>query len=248
MHRSTPLAALVSAVALVTFACIDIQIGTDDSGPRIDGSGDLLSEDFAVSGFSALEVSHAFDTEVRHGDAFTVSVTADDNVIELVRVTVSGSTLRLDLDRSPSLNNVTLRAAITMPVLTDVELSGASRADIEGFPPTDALRLDASGASAFSGKIDVDRLTMRLSGVSSAVLDGDAADAALDASGASRFELRDLKIEDCQVVLSGASSADLTVFGRLDVDLSGAARLDYYGDPRLGDVNTSGGSSMEARD
>ena len=47
--------------------------------------------------------------------------------------------------------------------------------------------------------------------------------------------------------LSGGSNGSVYTSGRLDADLSGGAHLDYYGDPMLGDIDTSSSSSLTPR-
>lgn len=242
--RAASFASALLALVLTT-ACVDISINGDGEG--VSGSGDLVTREIDASGFSKLNISHAYDATIRAGDSFSVSVTADDNLIDSVDIAASGDTLRADLDGVDSLRNVTLRLDVTMPALTEVELSGASHADIEGFGSIEELRLDASGASSFNGSIDVGRLELRLSGASRAELRGNAGAADLEADGASHLELRDLEIETASANLSGASSGTVTVSGALDVDLSGAARLEYGGDPQLGDVDTSGGATLSSR-
>ena len=79
------------------------------------------------------------------------------------------------------------------------------------------------------------------------MLRGYAATADLSASGASRLDLFDLQIDEGNVALSGASSAGVTVLEELDADLSGASHLEYDGSPQIGDVSTSGGSTITRR-
>lgn len=237
----------LAALALGTVACVDININDDGDSTRLDGSGDLVSEDFSLDGFDALKIAETFDATVRASDAFSVTVTTDDNVIQSVEIRVSDGTLHLGLESGLSLNRVTLRAEITMPELTVVELSGASHADLDGFAPQPAIDLSASGASSFEADLDTERLTLDLNGASSATLRGFAADARLEGSGASSLALGDLRIEDADVELSGASSAELTVLNHLDADLSGASNLNYDGDPQLGDISASSGASITRR-
>ena len=62
--------------------------------------------------------------------------------------------------------------------------------------------------------------------------------------GQVRLRVEDFVVEDADVEVSGASRATVYVTGRLDVDASGASRVDYLGDPILGRIDTSGASSV----
>jgi hypothetical protein len=61
------------------------------------------------------------------------------------------------------------------------------------------------------------------------------------------MDLADFQIDDANVNLSGASHATVNLNGTLNVEASGASSLEYIGNPTLGNVNTSGGSSVNKR-
>ena len=239
-------APLIALLLMLVVAC-DISISVGD-GDAIEGSGELVTESYDFSGFTAVELSHTFDATITGSDAFAVSITFDDNLRDVLEVEVRGSTLFVGLQSGTSTRDVTLEATIAMPLLESLELSGATSAEISRLEPMEELELRASGASRIVGEIDAPRLDAELSGASSMRLDGFASAASLDASGASSFDLYELEIERAELDLSGASSAEVFVSEELGpVDVSGASRLRYDGSPTLRDVSTSGGSSVDER-
>jgi uncharacterized protein YjbI with pentapeptide repeats len=252
--RHIALGWLAGAVALlllglITGCDIDVSIDDDDSN-AIAGSGDLVTREFDFANFDRVDVSNAFVVVVQQSDEFSISVTADDNLMPLVEVKVSGDALHLRLAPRTSVRSPhTLEATITMPALRGVELSGASRFEFIGFTETTPLDFDLSGASFVEGELNGEAVTIELSGASRAELTGTALRLTLEGSGASRAELDGLAVERVtEVDLSGASFAALTVSGEMEqVDLSGASTLEYRGNPTLGDVETSGGSSLRHR-
>jgi hypothetical protein len=62
--------------------------------------------------------------------------------------------------------------------------------------------------------------------------------------GAGRFNLKDFTVNDAHVHLSGASSGTINLNGKLDADLSGVSKLSCVGEPEMGDINTSGKSTV----
>jgi hypothetical protein len=246
-----PLAAVAGLLllGLLTACDIDISIDDDDSDGIV-GSGELVTRDFALADFDRLDVSNAFESTVQQSDEFTVSVTADDNLMELVEVEVRGSELRVGLAPATSLRSPhTLEARISMPELRGADLSGASRLTFLGFEDETDFDLGLSGASFAQGDLDGDAVSVELSGASRADLGGSAETLALEASGASTADFEDLEVERVTLVeLSGASRATLTVEDAIDrIDLSGVSHLDYFGDPSLGEIDISGGSDLNHR-
>jgi len=54
-------------------------------------------------------------------------------------------------------------------------------------------------------------------------------------------------VGDADVEASGASTVTVNASERLDANASGASHIKYLGNPSLGTVDTSGGSSVEAQ-
>ena len=86
-----------------------------------------------------------------------------------------------------------------------------------------------------------------LSGGSWAIIEGSAGDVVIDASGGSYFDFSEFSVNDADVELSGGSNGSVYVGGRLDADLSGGAHLDYYGDPELGNIETSSAATISPK-
>ena len=216
-------------------------------GAGLIGSGDLVTQKYDFSDFTKVEVSSAFKFEINQSASYSVSVTADDNVIEKVQVTKSGDTLKIGLKTITVLGTVTLQAAVTMPQLRGLEVSGASRGTISDFSSTEDLDIEVSGASKVTGDITAGDADFDVSGASTVQLEGSANDMVADASGASRMNLGDFAVNNANVNLSGASSGTVNLSGKLDADLSGASKLNYIGEPTMGDINTSGASTLSAK-
>jgi hypothetical protein len=101
----------------------------------ITGSGNVVTQEFDLSGFKRVEVSYGFDVDIRQGDAFGVAVRVDGNVAEHLQVVTQGRTLKIGLkDRTYNMLDVTTsEAEVTMPQLTGLALSGASKCTVTGF-------------------------------------------------------------------------------------------------------------------
>lgn len=191
------------------------------------GSGDLVTRDMDLSGFTRLEIGYSFRVYLTQSDDYAVSITVDDNIRDKLVVIKSGDTLKIGLE--PGLNsvqNATLEAEVSMPALTGAHVSGASR---------------------LTGEMDIGDVSFEVSGASRLTLDGRGGDLRLDASGASQVDLSAFVVDDARIEASGASTVAVHATGRLDVDASGASRVEYLGDPRLGDIDTSGASSVRPR-
>ena len=211
------------------------------------GSGNLETEEYAFTNFTRVEISSAFEFEIEQSSSYSINITADDNVIDYVQVSQVGQTLKIRLGTVTWFGPVTLRASVTMPQLSDLTVSGASRGTVSDFNSTEDLDITVSGASKVTGDITAGNVEFDISGASTIQLEGSGNDMDAIVSGASRFNLDDFTVNNADVNFSGASSGTVNLNGRLDANLSGASRLWYIGEPTSTDINTSGASTVSKK-
>lgn len=256
--------------ALITLTLAVVLIITLLSACTVTSPGDELTEVKDFADFRNLEIGSAFEAEITQSETYSVIITADESLIDLVEVTKTGDTLKIYLNPRHiftdfTIGAKTLRAVITMPALDSLELSGATKGTVSGFSSTGDFDLVVSGASALdeldimvgnaefevsgaskvSGNISANDLEFEVSGASSIELSGTVDDITLEVSGASRVDMTDIPVNDADVSLSGASEATINVGGKLDIKLSGASRLYFYGNPTMGDTEVSGASTIK---
>jgi len=135
-----------------------------------------------------------------------------------------------------------------MPMLSRLDLSGATKGTADGFSSTEQFVAKLSGASSLEmTNFELRDVDFELSGASHLIAAGTGSDLVSDVSGASNLDLTNFHLNDANVTLSGASHATINLDGRLDVDASGLSSLEYIGEPTLGTINTSGGSSVNKK-
>ncbi len=247
-------AACICAVALGTLAVIrhpgeSFAWGGDGRRVFVSGSGDITTLEEAFTGFDRIEVSDLFEVEIRQGDRFRTMIRVDEDLVDYVEVAKRGSTLEIGLEQGwrYQINHVTMHAEVTMPRLTGLSLSGGSQAKVTGFESLEELQVDMSGASSLKGDLVAGLAQFDVSGASRMTLRGTAGELILIASGASRVRLDDFQVTDTRVEASGASEVTVHASGRLDAEASGVSRITYLGNPRLGRIETSFGSSVAQR-
>lgn len=247
MYARKPWIILIAALAL-TLALAACGDGDEDeeAPPPTPGSGNIVTQEPDLADFAAVEAANAFVVDIVQSDTFDVTIRVDDNVVDLLDVSKEGDRLRIRLTDAARLTNVTLEASITMPDLRGLNLSGATRTTVTGFASSDALDVVLSGASTLDGDIEAGSIDLVASGASRVALEGSAAELTVDGSGASSLDLTDFPVDTASVSLSGASDATINTNDRIDpVDVSGASKLRYLGEADLGDVTTSGASTID---
>ncbi len=211
---------------------------------RKKGSGTVTPAPIEVTPFRAIEASHHFTVWVAIGSPESATLRIDDNLLDAVDVGVRDGTLHVGLRPLTEVTHATLEVDVTAPTLDRVMASGASQVRIEGRNEAERVDLTLSGSSELTADLDVGRGHLELSGTSTATLSGAAGTLEATVSGASHLYADELSVGDLTIDVSGASTADVAVSGRLSAGASGASMVRYAGSPDIERSTSSGASSI----
>lgn len=203
----------------------------------------IISENRAVTGYSAISFSTFGKVNIIQGDQESVNISGPDNLVPEISTTVSNGTLEIKNKENitvTSLNPATiLTFTIVVKDLTSLLISGAGDVQVDALS-TPSMNVTMSGA----GKVQVNQLTtdnliINLSGAGGMQLTGSATQATIDISGAGGVNAPDLNIKTANIDISGLGSATLWVTDSLTGEISGAGSVSYYGSPQA-TTNSSG--------
>lgn len=181
-------------------------------GPRTDGSGRVATASRAVRDFHGVSVSGLGRLVIRQADSESLTITADDNILPYLTSQVTDGRLVLGIARNARLFPTRKMVySLTVREIDQIEASGA-------------VQVEADGVAG-------DRLQVRLSGAARVEASGKVERQVLSVSGAGRYRALHLASRVVAVELSGAAAARVRVSERLEGRVSGAATLEYTGDP-----------------
>lgn len=209
-------------------------------------SKEVTTEVRAVSGFNSIDIDGALDVEITYAPGTeSCSVKANSNLQEYILTEVNSGTLKIKRKENVRiLPGETIYIYVTASQLNHLDLSGASSAKFSNQLTENTVKLVLSGASELEGTLGVNTLEIDASGASELNLAGTIGGGTVKLSGASELEDYDCAFQNLNIDLSGASAAQLTVNGTLNVKASGASALKYKGNALIGDMDVSGGSEV----
>jgi hypothetical protein len=221
--RLTGISATAGALLALLWAC-DGSHSAPTGSDTIVGSDVIATEERPVAGFNAVSIDHPGRLIVERTGSESLQVTAEDNILPLVRSDVAGGRLTLSLAPGRGLTlNREIVYRLTVAELDDVEASGTARIELRGMR-AEGLGVRLSGASMLRAAGECGALTILL-------------------SGASQGDTGALSARSVTAALSGASYGLVRASESLIVTATGASRLEYLGDPRVTST-VSGGSSV----
>ena len=232
--------AFIFAIVVGTVAAYIFSIGyssheehvskDSDYKSRVSLSGNVMTETRDLVDFKSIEVSGVFNVEIVAQKSFAVEIEADEKLLPLIKTEVNAGVLTISKKRFSvrSFKNFKAKIRISAPNIERIEASGVTKTSLSNLDG-ESLDIDINGAS----KIEVE---------------GKVSDLNVDMNGASKLEAKNLLTKNAKIEGSGASKAYVSASDKLSCDLSGASRVNYYGDPTDIVKKTSGGSSLGQAD
>jgi len=212
----------------------------------VKGSGQEVTQTREIADFTALDVGGMYEVELVAGQSPSLVISGDDNIVPLVSTTVHNGKLTITSEGRirPKL---ALKLNITVPNIERVHSSGASELQIRQVN-NDKLFIETSGAGSVVLEAETKHLTIETSGAGSIKARGVAETFVVETSGAGDVQAKDLRASNVKVSVSGAG--DVEVFARqtLDVHVSGASDVSYYGNPKTVNKHVSGAGDVRKRD
>ena len=228
-HTMAPLtiALIVVAVVVVFGMALPAVLVPPLAGVAV-GSGHAVTTVENNTGFTSVAISSGFRFTITQSSSYSVTVTTDDNIVGHLQATQSGNALSIGLTPWMGVQSTSLSVQITMPDITQLDISGGASGTVSGFNSSHGFTIDASYGS-------------------SATITGSASSLSVDASYGSRVDLSGFHVTNAQVNLSWGSWATVNLDGRLDANVSWGSQLFYIGNPTMGSINSTGGSNISRR-
>ena len=232
MRKWTTMALLPLVLATAT-GCSGADRGHDEARPA--DMGPATTKNFALDGFTGVEMAGPYDVTIRPGDAFKVEAKGPQAELDRLEIDTSGSTLSISRQRNSWSfgRQDKVAIAITLPKLETVRLTGSGSIDVDSVEG-DAVKAAVTG----SGDLKIARLT--------------ATSVDLAMSGSGELEVAGGKVGSGDIGVTGSGDIDAggLVADTLDLSVTGsgnvAAHATGKADVRVlgsGDVTVKGGAT-----
>jgi hypothetical protein len=208
----------------------------------VTGSGRVVTESRALSGFEAVTLEASFTVKVRQGSGEGVQVQADDNLLPYIETVVDTRRDRLTLVLRWK-RSVSVRHSSDIVVTVDARTVRALSASGSGTLEADTIQGDGLAlAVAGSGDVRVRQATVTdlsasVAGSGDVRAGGRAVVLKVSIAGSGDVDLSGLDAEEVKVSIAGSGDANVTAHQSLSVSIAGSGDVRYGG--RVPSVKTS---------
>lgn len=228
--RNWTLAVLPLALAMTASGC-SAEITTGDKGAKDEArsrdAGPTVTQSYALTGFTGVEVAGPDDVTIRRGDSFSISAKGPKAELDELEIKLDGSTLSIGRKRSGfsfgSRDHDRVEIAITLPKLVSVRLTGSATVDADTVDGDAAQAVVTGSGDLKIGKLTGKAAKVSISGSGDIEIGGGTVgtgDYAVTGSG--NIEAAGLVAQTLEVSITGSGDVDAQATGTADVRILGS--------------------------
>lgn len=233
------------ALTTLSFSGCIIDIDDDDGffGNCVDGSGPIVTEELFLSDFDGIELSLPGQVILRQGPVQEVIVEGKANIIAELELDVRNGIWTIETDRCvEDIDQLTF--FITLPHYRFLSIKGSGDIISDEFLQVEDLTLRISGSGDMDLGLHADDIDAKVSGSGNFRLEGTADDLELEINGSGDLHAFNLETDTAFIRISGSGDAEVNVFTHLTVRISGSGDVEYIGDPSL-DIQITGSGEVK---
>jgi Putative auto-transporter adhesin, head GIN domain len=230
------------------FLILLLTVFTVTSCDRTTGSGNIVTETRKTGSFNAISVSGSFDVEVKMGDAISVVVEADDNIIKYIETRVSGNTLKIRTEDLHNYSDVHMKVYVTVPSLTAISASASAEVTGENIlTNSEKLVFKASSSASIKAEVNAPEVVTDANSSATITLSGKTKNHKTEASSSADINTFDLLSENTTANVSSSASIEVYASVNLNAHASSSGSVEYKGAAAVTKSESSSGS-VEKKD
>lgn len=196
------------------------------------GNGNIIKQTYEVLSFKSIEISGTYDVILNQSDKESVSVVADENIINFIKVESKNNVLTISTKRNLKTKS-NVQVFIDFIDVNSIESSGVSNIISDSIIKANNFEIELDGAGTANLNIEVSKLEVDIKGAGIVEISGNVDFNDIDISGAGIFKGHNLITRKTEIEISGASKAYVNASDILDVEITGASEVKYAGNPAV---------------
>ncbi|MEM9885276.1 MAG: head GIN domain-containing protein [Bacteroidota bacterium] len=197
------------------------------------GEGPTVEKELDLPPFHSILLDVSADVFITQGEAQSIRVEGQENIIDLLEQEVRNETWEIDFERTCVRNYDGLKIFITLPDVRGIEIDGSGNVTGENVFTTDNIDLDIDGSGDMDLALEVKTIDARIDGSGDMELEGIADKAGYYIRGSGDIRAFDLETLEADVEIRGSGSVETTVLDFLRIDIDGSGDVFYKGNPEI---------------
>jgi hypothetical protein len=207
----------------------------------IEGTGPEKEVTVDLEAFTELEVDVNADVLVRMGETPSLTISAQENLLDIITTEVTSQRLTIEADPCVS-SAYPIKIDVVTNALNSVHINGSADVTILDEIYADEVDIKINGSGNVTADVFTNDLSIKINGSGDVMLSGAAESAGIGINGSGDVKAMDLQAYEANVKVNGSGNTRINVLNSLRVNVKGSGDVKYSGNPSVKTSITGSGS------
>jgi hypothetical protein len=226
----------------ISLPTVDLSQFSLSNQQKVNGSGNVVEEKRVINNYTQVTLSGVGDLFMEQGDSEGITIKAEDNLIQYIRVEVNNGKLLIGVQPGVNINPIKpIEYHLKIKTIEGLNLTGSGSIETPGLiGRTVTVNLAGSGHIKIL-KADANTINTHLNGSGDVTVGGRIQSQDITIDGAGNYHAENLESSSVKINIPGSGSGFVRALDKLDVSISGSGSVHYKGDPEINqNINGAG--------
>ena len=201
---------LIIAISIILFT------GCNEDDLCLKGSGNVEKHELTTDAFDEISLIGPIDLRIKQGPELSLDVDAEAEIFSALTYEVKNGRLEIGFKQNVTCFETEhgVKVNVTIPNITAIYQSGVSE-----------IKSD--------GNLNLTQLHLEISGTADMELSGQVENHSIESSGIVNAKNFGLLTKNTTIDISGTANIELSCSDELDIEVDGAAKISYKGNPTI---------------
>lgn len=198
----------------------------------------------SLGDFNGVKISNSIEAELVKGEKHEIEITASGIELEKIETDIKHRTLEVKIGRS-NFSATSIKVTITYVEIDDVAANTGAKVFVKDVMDAKEVSIAASTASYIEAAVNTETLILDADTNAKIFVNGTARNLDLNAYTTAEINGEDLVVDEAKVKVNTAAHAQFKVNNVIKGSAATAGKVYYKGDPKLVEVKTNTGGTIE---
>ncbi len=214
---------------------------------KVKGNGNVTTQERKTSDYDEVKVAGSFDVTLVRGTEGTITIKAEENLMEHIITEVDGDELKIKVEKGINLrpsNGKKIEITVPFQDISEVALAGSGDVSTRDKITADSFEAKVAGSGDLVLEVEANDIEAAVAGSGDLTLTGSTNSLEAKVAGSGDFHGFDLNSNDTEVNVAGSGDARVTCKSRLKARVAGSGTIKYKGNPTKEDTKVAGSGSI----
>jgi hypothetical protein len=234
--------------SILLLSIISTSIQAQFFNKKIKGNGELTTITRNVSDYDEISVAGSFDVKLFKGEEGTITIKADENLLEYIVTEVKNSDLKIKTKKGYTITSrKTIEITVPFESIDGVSLAGSGDVFTNDVIKSNNLKLSLAGSGNMDLNVSTGEVVSNIAGSGNIQLAGDTDNFSCSIAGSGNLNGFNLKATIANAKIAGSGNIKINAVNEIHAKIAGSGNIVYSENPEIIKSKSAGSGSVKKK-